>query len=107
MGLVTSAEQGKYRPGDVIRVRSDEVSRHHRTPWFIKGKCGTIRRVSGPFLNPESQAYGGDGLPERLLYHVEFSQTDVWGERYKEGDRDTLLVDIYEQWMEPLNGVNE
>ena len=106
MGIVFGAEPGKYQPGDVIRVRSDEVSCHHRTPWFVKGKCGTIRRVSGPFLNPESRAYGDDGLPERLLYQVEFGQTDLWGERYREDDRDTLLVDIYEQWIEPSNGVN-
>ena len=106
MGLVTSAEHSKYRPGDIIRVRSDEVSRHHRTPRFVKGKFGAIRGVSGPFLNPESRAYGGEGLPKRLLYQVEFGQTDLWGERYREDGLDTLLVDIYEQWIEPSIGVN-
>lgn len=100
MEPVTSAGHSRYRPGDIIRVRSDEVNQHHRTPWFVKGKSGTIRGVSGPFLNPETRAYGGDGLPECLLYQVEFGQTELWGARYREDDRDTLLVDIYEQWIE-------
>ena len=107
MGVVFGAGPGKYRPGDVVRVRSDIVSHHHRTPWFIKGKTGAVRAVSGPFLNPESRAYGGDGLPDRLLYQVEFSQTDLWGERYQEDERDVLLVDVYEQWIEPLNAPAE
>ncbi len=107
MGLVLRVEPGKYKPGEVIQVRSDVVYHHHRTPWFIKGRVGVIRAVSGAFLDPESRAYGGDGLPDRLLYQVEFRQNDVWGERYREDERDTLLVDIYEQWIEPLNGGNE
>lgn len=107
MGLALRAQPGKYRPGDVIRVRIDEVCHHHRTPWFLKGKAGVIRAVSGPFLDPESRAYGGDGLPDRLLYQVEFSQADVWGKRYKEDGRDTLLVDLYENWIEPPGRLNE
>ena len=101
MGLVFTAASGKYEAGDTVFVKSDAVERHHRTPWFIKGKTGTVRAISGPFLDPESRAYGGDGLPGRLLYQVEFSQTDLWGNRYRGDVRDVLLVDVYEQWLEP------
>ncbi len=101
MGVVFSAEPGQFDVGDQITIRSDEVDHHHRTPWFIKGKPGIVRAISGPFYNPESRAHGGDGVPKRLLYQVEFDPDVVWGDRYHEGNRDLLLVDVYEQWLEP------
>lgn len=99
MGLGTGAGP---RIGDEVAVRTAEPRHHHRTPWFVKGRSGRIRAIRGPFLDPESRAHGGDGLPKRLLYSVEFRQVDVWGERYRENSRDSLLVDIFEQWLEPV-----
>ena len=101
MGVVFSAEPGQFDVGDPVTIRSDEVDHHHRTPWFIKGKPGVVRAVSGPFFNPESRAHGGNGVPRRLLYQVEFDPHVVWGDRYHEGSKDLLLVDVYEQWLEP------
>ena len=101
MGVAFSADPGVFQVGDAVTIRSDEVGHHHRTPWFIKGKAGVVRAISGPFLNPESRAHGGDGNPRRLLYHVEFDPVQIWGERYDEGRSDLLLVDVYEQWLEP------
>ena len=101
MGLVLSAEPGLFRVGDPVTVRSNIVDRHHRTPWFIKGKPGVVRAISGPFLDPESRAYGGTGEPKRLLYQIEFEQARVWGDRYNEDSGDLLLVDVYEPWLEP------
>ena len=101
MGVVLSAEPGYFDVGDLVTIRADEVDHHHRTPWFIKGKPGVVRAISGPFFNPESRAHGGDGVPKRLLYQVEFAPADVWGARYAEGSMDKLLVDVYEQWLDP------
>ncbi len=99
MGVVFSAEPGVFSPGDDVLVRSDVVGHHHRTPWFIKGKRGRVRAVSGPFLDPESRAHGGSGVPKRLLYQVEFEQSHVWGGGYPEDKGDLLIMDIYEQWL--------
>ncbi len=100
MGIVFSAGPGRFRAGDPVTVRTDLVNHHHRTPSFIKGKRGRVRAVSGPFLDPETQAHGGTGEPRRLLYHVEFRQAEVWAERWREGRGDLLLMDLYEQWLE-------
>ena len=89
----------KYSPGDNVRVRPDAHQGHHRTPWYIKGKVGCVTRVSGPFFDPESRAYGGDGKPRQPVYLVEFWQADVWGDDYGENASDTLLVDVYENWL--------
>jgi nitrile hydratase len=99
MGRALSEKAGKFKPGDAVRVRSDDRPGHIRTPFYIRGKSGWIERVYGEFLNPESLAFGGDGLPKRTLYLVAFNQIDVWGK--SPGPKDKVLVDIYEHWLDP------
>ena len=70
-----------------------------RTPSYVRGKPGCVERVHGEFRNPESLAYGGDGMPRQPLYMVGFRQSDLWQARYRESLDDTLYVDIYEGWL--------
>jgi nitrile hydratase len=86
-----------------VRVRQIERSGHLRTPAYVRGKSGWIERVHGVFRNPESLAYGGDGLPRQPLYMVGFCQSDLWSDRYVESANGTLYVDIYEHWLEVAN----
>ena len=37
------------------------------------------------------------------LYLVAFEMREVWGERYNGPASDSLLVDIFEQWLEPVD----
>lgn len=90
---------GRFRPGDAVRVLNEHRPGHIRTPYYIRGKTGRIERVYGDFLNPESLAFGGDGLPRRTLYLVAFNHADVWGAAQAPGDK--LFVDIYDHWLEP------
>lgn len=89
-----------FRPGDAVRVLDVEKDGHVRTPAYVRGKRGRISRVLGAFPDPESLAHGGSGLPEKALYEVAFSQTDLW-EDYAGPPGDALRVDIYEHWLEP------
>ncbi len=97
---MTGSTEGKFKPGDPVRVRAGFPPGHIRTPAYIRGKIGRVEELHGTFRNPESLAFGGDGLPKRSLYQVRFPQTEVWG-RYAGSPRDTLYVDIYEHWLEP------
>ena len=90
-------------PGTAVRVRADNPPGHIRTPSYVRGKTGWIERVHGEFRNPESLAYGGNGLPRQTLYMVGFKQMDLWPERYAELASDTLYVDIYGHWLEPIS----
>ncbi len=89
----------KFKPGDKVRVRIGSPPRHFRTPQYIQGKTGSVAAVHRAFRNPESLAYGGDGLPKQFLYLVRFDQTQVW-EQYAASLQDTLFIDIYEHWLE-------
>ena len=89
----------RYAPGRQVRVRDAPSVGHARTPGYVKGKVGRVERVHGVFRNPESLAYGGDGLPEQSLYLVAFEQPEVWpGYAGAPGDR--VCVDLYEHWLE-------
>jgi Nitrile hydratase beta subunit, C-terminal len=78
-----------FAPGDTVRVSERPHDGHHRTPGYLKGREGTVARAHGRFRNPETRAYGGDGLPEHDLYLVSFDL-----------DGDRVLADLLEHWLE-------
>ena len=88
-----------FRAGARVRVAARAHEGHHRTPGYVKGKHGRVERVHGRFRNPETRAYGADGLPEVVLYQVSFAQQELWpGASRHAGD--TTCVDIFEHWLE-------
>ena len=84
-----------FRVGDRVRVSDRAHAGHHRTPDYLKGRSGRVERVHGRFKNPETRAYGDDGLPERTLYHVVFGGDQLWP-----GAADRTYVDVFEHWLE-------
>jgi nitrile hydratase len=92
----------RYRAGQRVRVAARKHDGHHRTPGYVKGKTGSVERVHASFTNPETRAYGKDGLPKQPLYLVGFAQRDVGPDsRGQAGDR--IYVDVFEHWLEPLD----
>jgi nitrile hydratase len=89
----------RYGPGQHVRVSERTHDGHNRTPSYLKGKSGTIERTYETFTNPETRAYGGDGLPKQRLYLVGFAQRDVWPNYGGNGD-DRIYADILEHWLE-------
>ena len=89
----------KFQSGDRVRVTAWYPPGHIRTPHFIRGRNGTIMSCAGVYANPEALAYGRDGEPKQPLYRVQFNQRDVWSD-YEGPDDDTVVVDIYEHWLE-------
>lgn len=88
-----------FEPGQRVRVAARPHTGHHRTPGYLKGKAGRVERVHTSYANPETRAYGDDGLPARTLYLVGFAQRELWPE-YRGADGDRLLVDVFEHWLE-------
>ena len=77
-----------FAPGSRVRVAPREHDGHHRTPGYLKGRVGTIDRLHGEFRNPETRAYGGDGLPEQPLYLVRFDGGVP------------VYADLFQHWLE-------
>ena len=89
----------RFQTGDRVAVRDDYPIGHIRTPVYIRGKTGVVTRCLGAFKNPERLAIGKDGLPKKILYEVQFRQTDIWPD-YAGPANDSLLIDLYEHWLE-------
>jgi len=88
-----------YHPGQRVRIAARSHEGHHRTPGYVKGKTGTVERAHPSFTNPETRAYGADGLPQQRLYLVGFAQRDVWPD-YPGASRDRIYLDVFEHWLE-------
>jgi len=88
-----------FSTGARVRVASRTHEGHHRTPAYVKGKTGTVERIHPAFTNPETRAYGSDGLPLEHLYLVGFEQAELW-EAYPGRRSDRLYVDVFEHWLE-------
>ena len=91
----------RYTSGERVRVRKVDAPGHIRTPWYIRGHEGVIERFCGFFKNPEELAYVRPGTPLKALYRVRFEQRKIWS-HYSGPARDTLDIDIYEHWLEPV-----
>ena len=89
--------------GAAVRVRHAWPPGHVRTPAYIRGRVGTIHQTLGPYPNPEELAYRRSGLPASSLHRVRFRQRDIWPD-YAGPEGDTLDVEIYEHWLEPVGG---
>lgn len=90
-----------FAPGERVRVRKVDAPGHIRTPYYIRGREGEVERFCGFFGNPEELAYGRSGQPPRALYRVRFVQRHVWPD-YTGPRHDTLDIDLYEHWLEPV-----
>jgi len=88
-----------YRVGEPVTVAARAHDGHHRTPSYIKGKTGRIERVHATFRNPETRAYGEDGLPEMPLYLVGFARSELWADALAGGEY-RVYVDVFEHWLE-------
>jgi hypothetical protein len=90
-----------FAPGTRVRVRNDWPEArgpvHIRTPHYLRGAQGTVVRALGAFKNPEDLAFARPA-PPRALYQVRFDPETIWRDGHAGND---LLVEIFEQWLEP------
>ena len=90
----------RYNVGDTVRVCRAFPPGHCRTPFYCRGKSGTIVHYCGNFRNPEQLAYGIYDGPKGPLYRVQFKQTDIWP-NYAGAPQDKAEIEIYEHWLVP------
>jgi nitrile hydratase len=87
-----------FKVGEAVMIVISHPPGHRRTPFYIRGKTGTIERYCGAYRNPEELAYGFDGFPRRHLYRVRFRQADIWP-NYQGPAQDVLELEIFEHWL--------
>jgi nitrile hydratase beta subunit len=88
----------KFKAGDKVRAKTINPVTHTRLPRYVRGHVGTIERVIGYHVFPDSNALGAGENPQ-WLYTVRFDGCELWG-----GDTDpsvAVSVDAWEPYLEP------
>ena len=82
----------RLRIGDAVEVERANPAGNPRTPNYIRGTRGVVTVLHGKIVNPMD--HHGVYPP---LCSVLFNVRDVFGGN----SRDTLLVDLHEDWLTP------
>ena len=87
-----------FKPGDKVRAKTINPVTHTRLPRYVRGHTGTVERVIGCHVFPDSNASGGGENPQ-WLYTVRFDGRELWG---PDGDPTSQVsVDAWEPYLEP------
>src|SRR4030088_3725010 len=93
----TAPAPAKFKAGDRVRAKNINPVTHTRLPRYVRGHVGTIERVIGCHVFPDSNASGAGENPQ-WLYTVTFDGRELWG-----NDSDPTLkvsVDAWEPYLE-------
>ena len=87
----------RFVAGDKVRARRINPLGHTRLPRYLRGHAGTIIRIHGAHVFPDSNALRQGENPQ-WLYTVEFKASDVWGT----STASTICADLWEPYLEAL-----
>src|SRR5260370_8307264 len=68
----------RFKPGDRVRARNMHPSGHTRLPRYVRGHLGTIERVHGCHVFPDSNAAGTPEHPP-WPYPPQIQGPEMWG----------------------------
>jgi nitrile hydratase len=88
----------RFAVGDAVRARNINPAGHTRLPRYARGCAGTIARVHGVHVFPDSNAHFQGEQPQ-YLYSVRFAGRELWGDRA--GPRDAVYIDLWDSHLEP------
>lgn len=90
--------QAIFKSGDAVRAKNIQPLTHTRLPAYVRGHIGTIERVIGCHVFPDSNAIGAGENPQ-WLYTVRFDGRELWGAHADATVR--VSIDAWEPYLEP------
>jgi nitrile hydratase len=93
------AAAAAFAVGDRVRTKNINPVTHTRLPRYARGHTGTIERINGCHVFPDSSSQGKGDNPQ-WLYTVVFSGRDLWG-----ADTDPSLkvsIEAFEPYLERI-----
>lgn len=88
----------RFKPGDRVRTLNNHPATHTRLPRYARGRVGSIERVQGCHVFPDSVAIGAGENPQ-WLYTVVFDGHELWG---KDCDPSVKIsIEAWDPYLEP------
>ena len=97
VGEVVASRHPKFKPGDKVRTRNIHPGTHTRLPRYCRDKPGTIVRLHGAHVFPDSNAIG-KGEDPQWLYTVRFEARELWG---PDTTASAVHADLFEPYLKP------
>ena len=88
----------KFKTSDKVHAKNLNPLTHTRLPRYVRGHVGTIERVIGCHVFPDSNASGAGENPQ-WLYTVRFDGPELWGNGADPSVK--VSVDAWEPYLEP------
>lgn len=86
-----------WRVGQRVRARNRHPLGHTRLPRYVRGRPGTVDRIHGVFVFPDTHAHFRGEAPQPL-YSVRFEARELWGDDAPAGD--AVYVDLWEDYLD-------
>jgi nitrile hydratase beta subunit len=88
----------RFAVGQAVRAKKINPTGHTRLPRYARGNVGTIDRIHGAHVFPDSNAHFQGENPGHL-YSVRFAARELWGDAA--GAADAVYIDLWEDYLEP------
>lgn len=92
-----SGSAPRFAPGQRVRARNLNPVGHTRLPRYVRGRTGTIDRLHGGFVFPDTNAHCQGESPQPL-YSVRFEAEELWGPDCV--TRSAVYVDLWEAYLD-------
>jgi nitrile hydratase len=90
------ASAPRFSVGELVKTAATSVSGHTRLPAYARGRIGTIVRLQGGWVYPDTNAHGRGEQPQHL-YCVCFEGSELWGEEAESGQ--SVCLDLFESYL--------
>jgi nitrile hydratase len=91
-----SERAARFAVGDRVLTRNTHPHTHTRLPRYARGRVGTVERLHGTHVFPDSNAHFAGEDPQ-WLYTVRFTARELWGTDAP----DSVSIDAFEPYLEP------
>mgnify|MGYP002629519675 CR=1 FL=1 len=89
----------RFAMGDRVLTRAGHVDHHTRLPGYATGRVGTVERIHGAHVFPDTNAHDLGEQPQ-WLYTVVFDATDLWDHATPS---QRVSVDAWESYLRPAD----
>lgn len=94
-----SSRPPRFQPGQRVHARNLNPTGHTRLPRYVRAKTGTVARVQGVFVFPDTNAHFLGESPQHV-YSVRFGAQELWGEATT--PQDSVYVDLWEDYLDAV-----